>query len=200
MRTMPDLALDSPAHLQARTSESKDYLWDWNRNVIDEFKSLSNEEIKRRLESTAFPYAVLFENVVHDMNVSSGIRNANAFNAREVFYLGEKKWDRRGACGCHNYMNVQWIHSLDDFVDLKKRYTIIAVDNCEGSVPISKFEYPDNSLFVFGSEGVGITPTLKRMADHLIQIPQFGSVRSLNVATASGIVMNDFVTKYLAKQ
>ena len=33
------------------------------------------------------------------------------------------------------------------------------------------------------------------MADDVVYIPQLGSVRSLNVGTASGIVMYDYVTK-----
>jgi len=37
------------------------------------------------------------------------------------------------------------------------------------------------------------------MCSRIVMIPQYGSVRSLNVGTASGIVMNDFVSKLHGK-
>lgn len=196
MRTQPDIAAISPLHIGAANDKDKSYLWSWNRNVIDEFKPLTNEEIRLRLEQTAFPYAVLFENWSHDFNIATGIRNANAFNAKEVFYIGEKHFDRRGVKGCMNYMNIHWIKTMDEVTALKSRYTLIGVDNFPGAVPINNFKYPDNSLFIFGSEGVGITPTMLALCDHLVQVNQYGSVRSLNVGTTSGIIMNDFITKF----
>lgn len=201
MRTSPDISATSPLHIDAAKDKDKGYLWAWAhaRNVVDELKSLSNEDIKLRLEETAFPYAVLFENWSYDFNISTGIRNANAFNAKEVFYLGDKRFDRRGSQGCQAYMNISWVESMDEVAELKKRYTIVGVDNYKSAISIDKFVYPDNPLFVFGSEGVGITPTMFNLCDHLIQIPQFGSIRSLNVGTTSGIIMNDFVTKFNAK-
>lgn len=199
MRTFPDLAALSPAHVEA--SKNKDYLWDWNRerNVVDHFKNLPDEEIRARLQESSFPYAVCVENWLHDFNIGTCIRNANAFNAREVFYLGEKHFDRRSSVGVQAYTNIQFLRTMEEFLRLKERYVIIGVDNIPGSVAIDDFEYPDNSLFVFGGEGPGLTPAMIELTDHMIMLNQFGSVRSLNAGTASGIVMNDFVTKFRRK-
>jgi tRNA G18 (ribose-2'-O)-methylase SpoU len=49
---------------------------------------------------------------------------------------------------------------------------------------------------VFGSEGVGITQEMRELCEEMVYIPQFGSVRSVNCATASGIIMNSFVSQY----
>jgi tRNA G18 (ribose-2'-O)-methylase SpoU len=48
---------------------------------------------------------------------------------------------------------------------------------------------------IFGEEQRGLSPMALGMADDIVYIPQLGSVRSLNVGTASGIVMYDYVTK-----
>lgn len=197
MRTTPDLAAMSPAHVEA--AKDNNYLWEWNRNVIDEFKSLPDEEIKKKLQDTAFPYAVCVEHWLQDFNISTCIRNANAFNASEVFYLGDKKWNRSGSMGVQNYTPIKFLRSMDEFLEVKKNYTVVGVDNYPGAVPISNFQYPERPLFVFGSEGPGLTPGMQELCDHMIYIPQFGSVRSINAGTASGIIMNDFVTKFLIK-
>ena len=42
---------------------------------------------------------------------------------------------------------------------------------------------------IFGEEGVGLTKKTLETADYAVEIPQFGSVRSLNVGTSSGIVI-----------
>jgi len=197
MRTTPDLTSTSPAHIEA--AKDKNYLWEWNRNVIDEFKSLTNDEIKAKLRETAFPYAVCIEHWLQDFNIATCIRNANAFNASEVFYLGEKKWHRTGSLGVQNYTPIKFLQSIDEFLKLKTKYTIVGVDNYSGAIPINNFEYPDNPLFVFGGEGPGLTPGMQELCEHMIYIPQFGSVRSINAGTASGIIMNDFVTKFIFK-
>ena len=46
---------------------------------------------------------------------------------------------------------------------------------------------------LFGEEGTGLTDKALKIADYCIEIPQYGSVRSLNVGTSSGILMYNFV-------
>ena len=197
VKTVPDMTLTSPKHQEA-IALGNDHFRLWERNVIDEFKSLSESEIKTKLQATAFPYAVCFENLINDFNIASSIRNANAFNAKEVFYIGDKKIDRRGMQGVHNYMNITWLPTIEDFVNLKSTYKIVGFDNIEGSMPLSSYVWTPNTLIVFGSEGVGLSNQMQSMCEEFVYIEQFGSVRSLNVATASGIAMNDFVSKFRA--
>lgn len=196
IKTIPDFSTSSPRHIEAILNKDS-HLTAWTRNVIDEFKSKTEEEIKRKLQESSFPFAVLFENWVNDFNLASGFRNANAFNVREAFYIGSKKFDKRGTQGCHNYMDIKFLPSIDDILHLKKKYKFVAIDNMPGAIPLNKYRWDPNTLMVFGSEGVGLTPQMQSLCEDMVYIPQFGSVRSLNCATASGIVMNDFVSKFI---
>jgi tRNA G18 (ribose-2'-O)-methylase SpoU len=194
IRTQNDMSLHSPQHQLALEDPEANYR-SWQRNVADPLRGKSVEEIHLHLQETAHPFAVCFEHWVGDFNMATGIRNANAFNAKEVFYIGDKKWDRRGAVGVHNYTEVQWIPTVDDLINLKERYVIVGIDNVPGSVSIRKYRWPHNTLMVFGEEGVGLTPEMQALCQDIVEIPMFGSVRSLNCGTASGIVMYDFVEK-----
>ena len=60
----------------------------WQRNVVDRFKNMPDEEIKKELQRTAHPVAVCMEQWQGDFNISTLIRNANAFNVEKVFYFG----------------------------------------------------------------------------------------------------------------
>jgi len=170
----------------------------WTRNVVDRYKNWSTESIKRDLQRTANPFAVCMEHWQGDFNISTLIRNANAFNAKKVYYLGKKKYDRRGTVGTHHYVDLDYLGvSYSSLVELKNEYTIVAIDN---NVPnthkLGEFDWnmlEKPPLMIFGEEGVGLTDEILKIADYSIEIPQCGSVRSLNVGTSSGILMYDFV-------
>jgi tRNA G18 (ribose-2'-O)-methylase SpoU len=175
------------------------------RNIVDSYKNdrlikWTTELIREDLQSKAFPYAVLMENFQGDFNLSSVIRSTNAFNGREVFFLGNKQWDRRGTVGTHHYTDVKRLKTREELLKLKEIYTLVALENTvPSSVAMADYEWPDNALILLGEEGVGITPETLALCDDFIYIPQFGSVRSLNAAVAGSIAMNDFVTKYNKK-
>lgn len=199
IKTLPDLSLTSPLHMEALKDKDTNYK-SWQFNVIDKYKDLTLEEIKTDLNKTKFPFSICFEHLINDFNVATGIRNANCFNAKEVFYIGNKKMDRRGALGTYKYIDVTWLPTVEDFLKLSDQYTLVGIDNVEGAVPIDTYQYPHNPMFIFGEEGVGLTPAMQSMCKDIVYIPQYGSCRSLNVGTASGIVMHDFVSKYNLKK
>ena len=166
----------------------------WKRNVIDRYKNWSTESIKRDLQRTANPFAVCMEHWQGDFNISTLIRNANASNAEKVFYLGKKRFDRRGTVGSHHYVDLVFLDGgISQLVELKKQYTFVAIDNNVpethklGNFNWSELEKPP--LLIFGEEGVGLTEETLKLADYTVEISQFGSVRSLNVGTSSGIIM-----------
>ena len=170
----------------------------WKRNVVDRYKNWSTESIKRDLQRTANPFAVCMEHWQGDFNISTLIRNANAFNAEKVFYLGKKRFDRRGTVGSHHYVDLVFLDGgVSELVDLKSKYTIVAVDNnVPNTQKLGKFDWislEKPPLMVFGEEGVGLTPEALKIADYSVEIPQYGSVRSLNVGTSSGILMYSFL-------
>lgn len=193
------MALQSPEHRTAMENPEDNYRL-WSRNVADHLKGKSVEEIQKILRETAHPFAVCFEHWLGDFNMATGIRNANGFNAKEIFYIGDKKWDRRAAVGVHNYTEVQWISTVEELSSLRERYTFVGIDNVPGSVPMADYEWPENTLMIFGEEGPGLTPAMQALCKDIVYIEMFGSVRSFNCGSASAVAMYDFVSKYRAKQ
>ena len=52
----------------------------WKRNVVDKYKSMTDDMIKSDLKKNINPIAVCMEHWNGDFNISTLIRNANAFN------------------------------------------------------------------------------------------------------------------------
>ena len=171
----------------------------WQRNVIDRFKNMPDEEIKKELQRTAHPVAVCMEQWQGDFNISTLIRNANAFNVEKVFYFGRKRYDRRGTVGTHNYTDIQFLDGgYRQLETLKDQYTFVGIDNnvSQKTFKLGEFDWNMLSkppLMIFGEEGTGLTQQAIQMCHILVEIPQYGSVRSLNVGTSSGVLLYDYV-------
>jgi tRNA G18 (ribose-2'-O)-methylase SpoU len=177
------------------------------RNVQDKYKFWSQEDIRLDVQRKTFPYSVMMQNIDHDFNFAGVIRCANALGARTVYHLCDKKhYDRRGTVGTHKYTEVISLKTIEEFISIRSQFSrVIAVD-CnreEFSGPINSLydirEFPDNCLLIFGSECSGITKEVLDICDEMIYIPMYGSVRSFNCATASGIVMNS-VAQYFEQK
>ena len=80
-----------------------------------------------------------------------------------------------------------------ELVDLKEHYTFVAIDNnIPNTEKLHKFSWnklEKPPLVFFGEEGVGLTEEILNLCDYRIEIQQYGSVRSLNVGTSSGLVL-----------
>ncbi len=176
-----------------------------NLNISDKYKhdrltKWTVDLIKKDLQKTSFPYAVMMENFAGDFNISSCLRACNAFNARAMYYLGRKHYDRRGAVGTHNYTNMIHLSTRDQLLELKKDYELVGVENTVSSaIKLNKIQYDRPPLFILGEEGVGITQETLDICDKFVYIPMYGSVRSLNAAVAGSIIMNNFVEYHAHK-
>jgi 23S rRNA (guanosine2251-2'-O)-methyltransferase len=59
----------------------------------------------------------------------------------------------------------------------------------DGSVPYDRPDYTGRVIVVLGSEGRGLRPRVAETCDALIQLPNRGTVGSLNVATAASAIV-----------
>jgi tRNA G18 (ribose-2'-O)-methylase SpoU len=162
-----------------------------SRNLIDDYKGWEVSKVKEELDRKAFPYSVLMQHIKGDFNISTFVRNGNAFGVDKLFYFGQRQWDRRGAVGTHNYKQLTHIKTQDELRDMARDYRFVALENAvKGAVSLIEFEPQVNDLYIFGEESLGICDEILALCEAFVYIPQFGSVRSLNVGTASGILMN----------
>lgn len=168
---------------------------DDSRNISDKYKGWMQDLIRKDLSTRALPYSVLMEAWNGDFNIGTLVRNANAFAVKEVLYIGKRKWDRRGAVGTYHYTDVIHLDSFDALSSKKTSYSFIGIDNVPGAISLADMNWPENTLMLFGEEGTGLTKEALNLCERIVQIPMYGSVRSLNCGTASGIVMNDYVQK-----
>jgi tRNA G18 (ribose-2'-O)-methylase SpoU len=166
-----------------------------SRNVLDIYKGWSEEEIQQNLRT--YPLLVCMMQLTGDFNIGTVVRNANAFGAQSVFYIGNKKWDRRGAVGTYHYTNVRHYPTWDQFYAYSKGFgfSIVGLEITEDAIDIREFTWPEKTAIVLGEENLGLSDTVLEQCDYVVKIPQFGSVRSLNAGVASGIAMFTYISQ-----
>ncbi len=169
------------------------------RNVIDEFKGKSEEEIINILDKNGIELEIAIENLERDFNMGTIVRSANAFGIRHVHVIGRRQWNKRGAMATDKYLHVQYHQTVKAFTSEMNRRNreIIAVDNVEGSAALGTAKLPKNSVLVFGAEGPGLSADMLKAARKTVAIEQFGSTRSINVGVAAGIVMYRWIQENL---
>ena len=165
------------------------------RNLVDEYKGLSNEEVFLKLSEKRNELEIAIENVSHDFNAGTIVRNANNFNASKVHIVGRRKYNRRGAMCTDKYLEICYHETIAEFLeDQKKRgREVVAIENnVLGCKPLSKKTFKEKTTLLFGGESDGLTPEILSGVDDIRYIENFGSTRSVNVGVASGIAMYEW--------
>jgi tRNA G18 (ribose-2'-O)-methylase SpoU len=169
------------------------------RNVINQFQWFSTAEIFEVMEQNRHNFSILLVNVDYDNNTGNIIRSANAFGASEVILYGRKKFDRRASLGTEFYMKFKQVKFVEELDEIIADYDEIVglENNCDNTVDLRSFQWDQEKRYLIcvGQEGNGIPEEILKLCKHTLEIPQYGSVRSLNVGVSAGIVMYDYVSK-----
>ena len=170
------------------------------RNVVDRYRYWRLEAIVADLDTRRHDFAVAIENWRHDLNIGTVVRTANAFLAREVIVVGNRRWNRRGAMVTDRYQHVRHVASVAELLAYATDagYELVAIDNLPGSVPLETFVLPRRALLLFGQEGSGLSTAAREAAGAVCSIAQYGSTRSINAGVAAGIAMHAWIRQHAA--
>lgn len=103
------------------------------------------------------------------------------------------------ALGAEN--SVPWEYEADATDALRRLaadgYQRVSVETAPDAVDLFEWTPRWPVCLVFGHEVVGVSPTLVPHVDTVIRIPMLGHKRSLNVATAAGVVLYELLRRRL---
>ena len=172
------------------------------RNVVDRYRYWSVDAVRADLDTSRAPVHVAVENWVHDLNIGSVVRTANAVNAEGVHVVGRRRWNRRGAMVTDRYLHV---HHHPDAAALgawaaDRGLPLLGIDNLPGSVPLETTDLPRACVLVLGQEGTGLSPAMAAQCTAVLSIAQAGSTRSLNAGAAAAIALHAWVRRHVFGQ
>ncbi len=167
----------------------------------EDLQRISPEEFKNA-EKT--PLAIVLDNVRSLHNIGSVFRTADAFLVRGICLCGVTATPphrdiEKTALGATE--SVYWEYFDDTIAAIQKlkslNYRIVAVEQTDRSIPLQQYQPYANekTALIFGHEMYGVSEEVLAMCDDCIEIPQFGTKHSLNVAVSAGVVMWDMFSK-----
>lgn len=80
----------------------------------------------------------------------------------------------------------------------KEGYTLIGLEQTDKSVKLdNRFQFPKRSLILLGTEAFGIPGPLLSVLDLCLEIQQFGVVRSMNIQTATAVIVHSYTVQHM---
>ncbi|MCL2329066.1 MAG: RNA methyltransferase [Bacteroidetes bacterium] len=166
-------------------------------------KKLESEELGRKSieeykETQKMPIVVVLDNVRSANNVGSIFRTSDAFLIERLCLCGitctpPNKDIQKTALGAQ--LSVPWNYAqstVEQVQELRQQgYRIIAVEQAQGSIMLQNFKLQANEkiALIMGNEVFGVSNEVMALCDACIEIPQFGTKHSFNVAVTFGMVL-----------
>lgn len=164
--------------------------------------SMSHQDSSLR-SGLRLPATVLLDNVRSMYNVGAFFRAADGVGLQKLWLCGitahpPKRAIAKTALGAEEA--VAWEHDWDGVgvaEGLRRGgFEIAAIETSLDAVDLFEWQPRFPVCVAFGHEVDGMRPELLKMADTHVRIPMLGQKKSLNVATAGGIVLYELLRKY----
>ncbi len=177
-------------------------------------RKLKNSELDRiNLEeykaSEKTPLIIILDNIRSLNNIGSVFRTADAFLIKKVYLCGitaqpPHKDIQKTALGATESVDWEYAENTMDVIEkLQKEGVFVAsIEQAELAVNLDDFSVQKELTYavIFGNEVKGVQQNVVSASDVVIEIPQFGTKHSLNIAVSVGVVVWDlFVKLKLAK-
>ncbi|MCD6557366.1 MAG: TrmH family RNA methyltransferase [Bacteroidales bacterium] len=169
---------------------------------------LSFEEINKshrkqisEIHKNRIPISVITDGINDIGNLGMIFRLADALRINKIYLYNLKgnfnfKLLKKKSRSTSNYVPYELINDFSQILNLKENYKFVVLDKTNKSVDFSEFipEFP--LCVIIGSEKFGVAEEMIQLADYSVHLPMFGVNTSINVATATSVILYDLVKKY----
>lgn len=173
-----------------------------------EMDRISTDEFK---SAQKMPLVIVLDNIRSLNNIGSVFRTSDAFRVECICLCGISATPpsmeiHKTALGAED--SVDWLYYEDTHQAVRnlqtRGYQVLAIEQCTGSTMLNDF-CPDfgkpnqGYAVVMGNEVKGVQQSVVDMCDGCLEIPQYGTKHSLNVAVTTGLVIWEFAKVYFAQ-
>jgi tRNA G18 (ribose-2'-O)-methylase SpoU len=168
---------------------------------LSELGRISIEEFKSAKKT---PITLILDNIRSLNNTGSLFRTADAFRLEKIILTGftatpPHKDIHKTALGATESVDWEYHENITKILTQLKTggYLIIAAEQTDASVPLQDFIPPrDRKIaLIMGNEVKGISEKSLPLIDVALEIPQYGTKHSFNVAVSAGIILWDLFAK-----
>ncbi|VEU59794.1 23S rRNA (guanosine(2251)-2'-O)-methyltransferase RlmB [Mesomycoplasma neurolyticum] len=139
---------------------------------------------------------IILDHIQDPHNFGAIIRTANANGIKHIIFPKDRSVDvtptvlKVSSGGFVNMKFIKVTSIVSTILKLKKNnYWVYGTSLTKKSKNINDVLFNKPLAIIFGSEGNGLTKAVERVCDELVYIPMKGTVQSLNISVAVGIVL-----------
>lgn len=150
------------------------------------------------------PVVLVLDNIRSGLNVGSIFRTADAFLIEKIVLCGitaqpPHREILKTALGSTDTVAWAYFDTTEQAVESLKQahYQVWALEQMAEKIWLQDFQLlpGDKHAFILGNEVEGVTESVLKHCDGAIEIPQFGTKHSLNVAVAAGMLVWELARK-----
>jgi 23S rRNA (guanosine2251-2'-O)-methyltransferase len=151
------------------------------------------------LQNAKNPLLLALDGVQDPHNLGACLRTADACGALAVIVPRDRAAQltptvRKVAVGAAETTPVVAVTNLVRTLKLLKEASLWVVGaDTEGAKPAHEVDLTGGIVLVMGAEGAGLRHLTKQTCDWMVRLPQLGTVESLNVSVAAGMLLYEAV-------
>ncbi len=183
--------------------KDKKFFNKFNKNLNHQFsaaliKDKKHNSLSEYLSSFNKEKAIflIIDSIEDPQNFGAILRTCDAMNVDGVIYKKNNQTQIndlviKSSMGAINNLNLFKVNNLTESIELLKKNGFWIYASCldKGSKPINNIKFDKKTCLIVGNENKGISRLLIEKSDFKISIPMLGSVQSLNVSVATGILL-----------
>lgn len=169
------------------------------QGIVAVFSKITDE--KKDIQKIEDRFLICLDNISDPGNLGTILRNCDWFGFKDVL-LSENCAELfnpktiRASMGSIFHLNILENISQEDIAGLKRKSYKIICSDLSGE-DLYSTTFIRNTVLVFSNEANGPSWEILNLADKIITIPSYGKAESLNVASASAVILSHLRKKFI---
>ncbi|CAM9115738.1 23S rRNA (guanosine(2251)-2'-O)-methyltransferase RlmB [Mycoplasma marinum] len=193
----PVLKINKNTKVQIISKKEMDKLTRENhQGFVAELKEFNYYTLEDILRDKPERFLIL-DRVQDPHNFGAILRSANAFGIKHVLIAKDRQVEvtptvLKVSSGGYVGIKVVRVDSMQTAIKkLKDSGIWIYATSLEKAAPVSQVTFNTPMALVIGNEGKGVSKPILKQSDQNVYIPMEGTVQSLNVSVATGILLSN---------
>jgi 23S rRNA (guanosine2251-2'-O)-methyltransferase len=159
----------------------------------------SEDDLVSALNGVTSPLVLALDGVQDPHNLGACLRTADACGALAVIVPKDRAANlspvvRKVAAGAAESVPLVTVTNLVRTLKMLKEAELwVTGADAEAPKTAAEVDFTGGTVLVMGAEGAGLRQLTRQNCDHLVRLPQLGSVESLNVSVAAGMLLYEVV-------
>jgi 23S rRNA (guanosine2251-2'-O)-methyltransferase len=159
----------------------------------------SEGDLVGALAEVKSPLVLALDGVQDPHNLGACLRTADACGALAVVVPKDRAANlspvvRKVAAGAAESVPLVTVTNLVRTLKLLKEADLwVTGADADAPKTAAEVDFTGGTVLVMGSEGTGLRQLTRQTCDHMVRLPQLGSVTSLNVSVAAGMLLYEVV-------